>query len=159
MPQEVGQAPIVAPEYVGRGPGGSEMAPENTARFFLCQDHQEAPASSLQLEPSRESPWSRISLPSTLGFLRMKLKGLSRNSTTSPSPEGGTWTPLTGKFEWGFWESTATSVLRKTAGRGGGRLGDRCRSSPFSPWKMPPPLQVAPVPSCPALSSWDPISL
>lgn len=103
------------------------MVPENTAHFLLCQDHQEAPASSLQLEPSRESPWSRISLPSTLGFLRMKLKALSRNSTTSLSPEGGTWTPLTGKFEWGFWESTATSVLRKTASRGGGRLRDCCR--------------------------------
>lgn len=100
------------------------MAPETTTHFLLCQAHQEAPASALQLEPCWENPWGQISLPSTLGFLRMKLKASRRNATTSPSPEGGTWTPLTGKFEWGFWESTATSVLRKTAGGGGGRPGD-----------------------------------
>lgn len=110
---------------VGRGGGLAGL--ERLQRAQLTSSWArptQRPQRTLQLELSWENPWSPISLPSTLGFLRMKLKGSRRNSTTSPSPEGGTWTPLTGKFEWGFWESTATSVLRKTAGRGGGRPGD-----------------------------------
>lgn len=62
------------------------MAPETTTHFLLYQAHQEAPASALQLEPCWENPWGQISLPSTLGFLRMKLKA-SRRNTPLPLPQ------------------------------------------------------------------------